>query len=358
MWTKGREIMNNYISSCNRDIDSDEYGKILDFIKVKVTEKFEFPPEVIKIDDVVVATLGNFSASVGKPKSKKTFNVSAIVAAALSGKPVLNYSVTLPEGRKKVLYIDTEQSRCHCHKVITRIHELAGLPTDKDDARLTYFLLREYTPKQRRQIISITLDADKEIGLVIIDGCRDLLFDINDPTESVNVINDLMRWSSRYNLHIHTVLHLNKGDDQIRGHIGTELANKAETVLQVTKSSFDSNISEVKPMQVREKEFEPFAFRINDDGLPELVKKYSFEQERQTTKNMITNEDHIKALSIVFANGSVSGFKELIEAMQKAYAAIGYKRGRSVCINLYKFLIERKLISKNGNQYTLNEDLL
>jgi hypothetical protein len=340
------------------NIDREEYNQILDIIKLKVTEKFEFPPEVIRINDIVVATLGNFSASVGKPKSKKTFNVSAIVASALSGKQVLNYNVSLPEGRKKVLYIDTEQSRCHCHKVMIRILEMAGLPTDREEGRLTFLLLREYTPKQRRQIINYALDADKEYGLVIIDGCRDLLFDINDPTESVDVINDLMRWSSYYNLHIHTVLHLNKGDDQIRGHIGTELANKAETVLQVSKSSFDSNISEVKPMQVREKEFEPFAFHINDDGLPELVKKYSFEQGRQTTKNMITNEDHIKALSIVFANGSVSGFKELIEAMQKAYAAIGYKRGRSVCINLYKFLIERKLVSKNGNQYTLNEDLL
>ncbi len=31
----------------------------------------------------VIGTLGNFSASIGKAKSKKTFNVSAIVAAAL-----------------------------------------------------------------------------------------------------------------------------------------------------------------------------------------------------------------------------------------------------------------------------------
>ena len=33
------------------------------------------------------------------------------------------------------------------------------------------------------------------------------------------LINLLMRWSSGYNLHIHTVLHLNKGDDNTRGHI-------------------------------------------------------------------------------------------------------------------------------------------
>jgi hypothetical protein len=255
-----------------------------------------------------------------------------------------------------VLYIDTEQSRCHCHKVLTRILTMAGMPTDREEERLIFLLLREYSPKQRRQIISLALAEDPQIGLVVIDGCRDLLLDINDPSESVDVINDLMRWSSFYNLHIHTILHLNKTDDQVRGHIGTELTNKAETVLLVTKSAFDGNISEVKPMQVRELEFAPFAFRINDDGLPELVKKYSFEQERQATKDMVSDEDHAKALAIVFANGSVTGFKELIASIQSAYTDIGYKRGRSVCINLYKYLMTRGFIVKDGNQYKFNKN--
>jgi hypothetical protein len=321
----------NYIAMSGRDIDREEYNQILDIIKLKVTEKFEFPPEVVRIDGVVVATLGNFSASVGKPKSKKTFNVSAIVAAALSGRRVLNYEVTLPEGRNRVLYIDTEQSRCHCHKVMTRIFRLAGLPTDREDER---------------------------IGLVIIDGCRDLLLDINDPSESVDVINDLMRWSSFYNMHIHTVLHFNKHEDQVRGHIGTELTNKAETVIQVAKSAFDGNISEVKPMQVREREFVPFAFRINEDGLPELVRKYSFEQERAQSKNSLTDELHMKVLARVFADGPISSYKVLIERLQAGYAEVGYKRGRNVCVDLNKHLMGKGVIVKVDDGYVFNPDEL
>lgn len=45
----------------------------------------------------VIGTLGNFSASIGKAKSKKTFNVSAIVAAALKNGTVLRYVAELPE---------------------------------------------------------------------------------------------------------------------------------------------------------------------------------------------------------------------------------------------------------------------
>lgn len=52
---------------------------------VSVTNTYEQSPVMLMVDDAVIGTLGNFSASIGKAKSKKTFNVSAIVASALSG---------------------------------------------------------------------------------------------------------------------------------------------------------------------------------------------------------------------------------------------------------------------------------
>ena len=65
--------------------------------------------------------------SIGKAKSKKTFNVSAIVAAALKNGTVLRYVAELQEDKRKVLYVDTEQSPYHCLKVMTRILRMAGL---------------------------------------------------------------------------------------------------------------------------------------------------------------------------------------------------------------------------------------
>ena len=99
---------------------------------------------------------------------------------------------------------------------------LAGLPTDKDREDFVFIVLREQTPDKRKQIIGYMLENMPDVGLLIIDGIRDLMYDINSPSESTDLINLLMRWSSGYNLHIHTVLHLNKGDDNTRGHIGTE----------------------------------------------------------------------------------------------------------------------------------------
>lgn len=51
--------------------------------RLDLSEDYERAPEILKVHGSVIGTLGNFSASIGKAKSKKTFNVSAIVAAAL-----------------------------------------------------------------------------------------------------------------------------------------------------------------------------------------------------------------------------------------------------------------------------------
>jgi hypothetical protein len=41
--------------------------------RLQVTDDFIAPPVILRIDDSIVGTLGNFSASAGKAKSKKTF---------------------------------------------------------------------------------------------------------------------------------------------------------------------------------------------------------------------------------------------------------------------------------------------
>lgn len=94
--------------SFNQDI-----ATALDRAIVKITDKFLEPPIMITISnsDSVIGTLGNFSASTGKAKSRKTFNVISLVAAALSGKQILQYKVKVPINRPLVLYCGTAPMR-------------------------------------------------------------------------------------------------------------------------------------------------------------------------------------------------------------------------------------------------------
>lgn len=338
------------------EIDETKLSKILDDALIKATDTYKVPPQIIWIDNSTIATLGNFSASTGKAKSKKTFNISAIVAAALANGKVLNYHAQLPEGKRRVLYVDTEQSRFHCHNVLERILKLAGLPTTMDNENLDFIGLREYSPKIRQQVVDYALRKNNGYGLVIIDGIRDMMLDINNASESVCLINTLMKWSSVYDIHIHCVLHLNKGDDNVRGHIGTELNNKAETVLVISKDNKDANISEVRALQIRDKDFSPFAFKISEDGLPEMVEEYHSEKSIKSVSSLgieqLSIEQHKEALENAFQGKPIKGYDNVINALIKGYAGIGYIRKRSAVAKILSFLVsDAQLIVKQDKVY-------
>ena len=238
--------------------------KVIDISECRVTLSDDIPkaPTAISYKNVAVGTLGNISCLIGKAKSRKTFALTIMTSALAKDGFMYGYMSELPFDKKKILYFDTEQSKYHVQLVLNRIYRLSGV----DNVEM--FALRPYKPNERVEIIREVLYNTPNIGVVIIDGIRDLIFDINSPEESTNIVTDFMKWSQELDVHIITVLHQNKGDNNARGHIGTELINKAETVLSVSRSEGDDNISIVKAEQCRGIEPEDFAFEIDDDGLP------------------------------------------------------------------------------------------
>lgn len=347
------------VSMLNKDSFSDEeLESYLSKGEIKATDKITVPPKILFVGDCTIATFGNFSASTGKAKSKKTFNISAMVAAAVTNSTVLNYRACLPEGKRNILYFDTEQSKFHCHSVLERIYKLSGLSLQEDDPRLMFWGLREYTPKLRIAVIDYALRKYDEVGLVIIDGLRDLMYDINNGKEATDVMTVLMAWTSVYELHIHTVLHLNKNDNNPRGHIGTELENKAETVLIISKNTMNNSVSEVKPMHMRDKEFTTFAFHIDDNKLPVLDSSMSVTVVKPREKSLVSldNEVHQEILGKVFEENAPTKYNELVDVVAQAYEAAGYKRGMNGIKGLLKLLTGKGIIVKEENGYAYKSE--
>ncbi|NUN88554.1 AAA family ATPase [Bacteroides uniformis] len=340
---------------------SDEQAVILwQASRLSLSGKYEKAPEILSVKGSVIGTLGNFSASIGKAKSKKTFNVSAIVAAALKNGTVLRYAAELPEAKRKVLYVDTEQSPHHCLNVMERIMRMAGLPDDRDNENLEFLALRKYTPEQRIRIVEQAIYHTPNLGLVIIDGIRDMVYDINSPSESTRIISKLMQWTDDRQIHIHTILHQNKGDENARGHIGTELNNKAETVLLVEKDKSNGDISKVSAMHIRAMDFEPFAFRINDKALPELMEDYQTETkapgrpqgERFDACKDISEQQHRIALEAAFSLQDEYGYKELGKALKESYALVGVPLSDNKLVKLITVLKNKRMIvQENGRKY-------
>ena len=331
---------------------------------ISVTSTYEHSPVVLMVDDTIIGTLGNFSASIGKAKSKKTFNVSAIVASALSGSTVLHYRSMFPENKRKILYIDTEQGRYHCQLVLKRILRLADLPECKNPDNLIMLALRKFSPKLRLAIVEQAIGAIPDLGLVIIDGIRDFLYDINSSSESTDIISKFMQWTDDRQIHIHTVLHQNKNDEHARGHIGTELNNKAETIMQVEVDKEDKTISVVEAMHIRDREFEPFAFRINEDGLPELVEPYLPKEKKigRPTKEPfdpykeIPENVHRAALNATFANGTIGNYGDYLERLKEEYGLQGVKLGHNKAVKVATFLGNKRMVIKEGKEYKINPE--
>ena len=327
--------------------------------RLRLVGKYTVAPEILRVHGSAIGTLGNFSASIGKAKSKKTFNVSAIVAAALKNGTVLQYTAELPANKRKILYVDTEQSPYHCQKVMQRIVHMAGLPLNEEPEYLDFLTMRRHTPEIRIAIVEEAIYHTEGLGLVIIDGIRDMVYDINSPGESTRIISKMMQWTDERQIHIHTILHQNKADENARGHLGTELNNKAETILEVAKDKFDGNISTVQAIHIRAMDFQPFAFRINEEALPELVDEYRFDKNKSESKSFdyseLESEQHSRALEAAFPNAEQYGYSDLMKALKCGYAVIGCVYGENKLVKLKTFLENKRMIVKDAaKKYCFN----
>lgn len=237
-------------------------SQFLDY-RILVTEENLQENPVIKQGDIPILSRGNIACITGKAKSCKTFLTSAIAAAFLE-----NDNLTISKGVNNgtILYIDTEQSKSHVQCVQQRIYKMCGWSIYSPDERLTMLAMRKLSPEERRNMTEEAIRTLKP-DLVIIDGIRDLVEDFNDIKSSAAIVRQLMKLSDTFNCGILTVLHQNKSDNNARGHLGSEITNKSETVLQLT--NIENKII-VSPEASRNQDIQEFAFQINNNGIPVL----------------------------------------------------------------------------------------
>jgi hypothetical protein len=275
----------------NGNLDEIERNAELDkhLLKARIspTEEIQEPPaclQVVENDAIIdVCTLGNFSLAIGKAKSRKTFLVT-LLFSIVEGYQTKKFSGGLPLDKSAGIYFDTEQGRFHVHRLLKRICKLIGKP---EPANIAVYSLRKYAPTDRLALIERAIYTASNLGFVVIDGIRDLVTSINDEEQATIIASRLLKWTEELNIHIMTVLHQNKADNNARGHLGAELTNKAETVLSITKQEDDKTISIAAAEYCRDKDFDVFAFTINIEGLPEIIEGQQPQTNSQEKKNII-----------------------------------------------------------------------
>ena len=139
------------------------------------------PPEpeaIFSFNGIPVFTKKSLSTIIAKAKAGKT-TVTAWVVAQM-----LNEGV-------KILWMDTEQGLYYSSRTQHWVLSIAGLTLSEN---LDFFDLKTFPPNERIEIIIALLQA-KKYDLLVLDGVRDLVFDINKPEEATIITSHLMKWA-------------------------------------------------------------------------------------------------------------------------------------------------------------------
>jgi hypothetical protein len=245
------------------------------------------PPAILSIRnefdfrEIPIMTLGNISVIKGKAKSKKTYLVKIFGATLLKNFEIFrNIYPSLPEDKRNVVIIDTEQSKYDTSRLTHQIITLSKT----NDTYLSVFNFRGLSSKELKELIKFIVETFSNIGIIFLDQVADLVRSLNSEEEAVDTVKFLELISAEKNIHICGIVHINKQDNFAQGWLGTQLMKKAETIINVSKNPKFSKFGIVEPDLTRGEEFEPFIFSINEHGLPELTPHSTYdEMKRETT---------------------------------------------------------------------------
>ena len=267
-----------------------EHRMLMQFIEedcfVNSKEKIDYPPVALSYGEKVVksnkvegdlivpipiGTFGNLSVVTAPPKTKKTFFISLLASCYLSGQNTFGGNIKGHRSNEgHLIHIDTEQGLWHCQKTFERVHKM---DSSINSEKYHTFGLRSIDYKMRIEFIDYYLkEKIKTPSLLIIDGIADLCSDANNISESNQLVQKLMEWSSIYKCHIINVIHQNFGSSKLgTGHLGSFLEKKAETVIQLEANTVNKDWVTVKCGRSRGYSFDTFSFEVNDFGLPQII---------------------------------------------------------------------------------------
>ena len=194
-------------------------------------DKYYAPKEFIfKVNGITTVSIGDLHLIQAQAKQGKSTLVTILVAVCRCGQlgPV-EYALDHPS---KVIVFDTEQFEGDSHSQLMMMHELGE---DDNGTEIIMFNLRKLGFAERTAFVKQAILREKPT-LVIIDGIRDLIADINDSVGCPLLVQDLMQLASEVSCAIISVLHNNPSDGKARGWIGTETTNKSGYSIEVEKS--------------------------------------------------------------------------------------------------------------------------
>lgn len=213
------------------------------------------PPAILSIQGGTISTAGNITVITGPSKSGKTGVLNAIKAGCMVSKSMnvdtLGIEVNENKEGKALIYLDTEQSKYNFDRNYRRVVERAGL--SRPPKWFEAYWLRGLMPRELLDATKLIAEhcADRHGGvhMFVVDGIGDYVLSVNDDTESNRIVEEFAILAEEHNAPVVTVLHFNPGTMKERGHIGSQLQRKAESILKINKD--EAGISTIGYKELR-----------------------------------------------------------------------------------------------------------
>lgn len=196
----------------------------------------------------------------GKTGCHKSRLATALVSLLVSNNPQLNllgFTQAIEES-PVVLYMDTERNINYQLPVVIR-QLLSDSGLDKNSLKSRFKLLplanvqRNFRTRVMGKQFSVLNKSTKQHYVIVLDIVSDFISNFNDIIASMDFIDMINTASNMFDLTFMVILHENPGAEKARGHLGTELSNKASTIFQISQTE-SKDIFQLKILKSRSTE--------------------------------------------------------------------------------------------------------
>ena len=313
----------------------------------------------LEVDGTGFFARRDIHAVKAKAKAGKTTTLKVFIAALLMG--VIFRVKSLLENAR-IVFFDTEQNRKDTKSILDDVVAMTGLSAETIDSQVTLHSLRRVDREDLLPLLRQALEDEKP-DVVFVDGIVEFVGSFNDESESKQIIKDLLVLSEEHDCAIICVLHTNKADEDhnMRGHLGTMLAQKAATVLECKKERGSSVIT-VSCSESRHEEPTEWSIMFDENGrivdateqrrLQLEQRKAEIMQKRQEALEKEKQERLQKCLTILRDKGGAVSRKQLTEILVKVLD----RKRPTVATYISEWLKDKTIFEDSNGQIQASEE--
>ncbi|MGB1241670.1 MAG: hypothetical protein ACPG49_04060 [Chitinophagales bacterium] len=274
----------------------------------RVGDKIQFSPSILKRGDLDLLHPYSINVIQGKTGSHKSRLVSHLCSLLLS---TLEATMAGIEKTKrfsqkiKIVYVDTERNlKDQLPFALQEIKKKGGYKIKDQLDDLDFISLIDVPRTKRSLMLKRYIDEVREKSgdkhlLIILDVVSDCISNFNSISESYTFIDMLNVMINQHDITFICIIHENPGhqSEKARGHLGTELMNKASCQIQIgyelDAHNKPTELIKVRPLKVRMgKAPQPFYLEYCDEfqGLVEAAED-SIKIAKNSKKHKANIED-------------------------------------------------------------------